>query len=77
MLRDRNGGVAGVEIHLEQVRDVARHDGALEEMDVLHHVDDAADVEQVLIVDSRYRARVDHVDGGASGAEKLRLGSRS
>jgi hypothetical protein len=71
MLRGRgNGGVTGIEIHLERVRDVARHDGALEKVDVLHHIDDAADVEQVL--DRRFAvpgARVDHVDGGAGRAE--------
>ncbi len=68
--RRGDGGVAGVEVHLERVGDVARHDRALEEMDVLHDVDDAADVEQVL--DRRFAvagARIDHVDRRAGRAE--------
>ena len=62
--------VAGVEVHLERIRDVARHDRALEEMDVLQRVDDAADV--VEVGDQRFAipaVRVDHAHGGAGRAE--------
>ena len=60
--------IAGVEVHLERIGDVARHYGTLEEVDVFHAVDDAADVVQVLnggfavsTVD------IHHVHGRASG----------
>ena len=68
--RAHDRGVAGVEVHLERIGDIARHHRALEEMDVLHDIDDAADVVEVL--DGRVAVaavRVDHVDGGAGGAE--------
>ena len=47
-----DAGVAGVEIHLERVGQVARHHRALEEMDVLERVDHAADVVEVLDLSS-------------------------
>ena len=46
--RAHDRGIAGVEIHLVRIGNIARHDGALEEMDVIHDVDDAADVVQIL-----------------------------
>ena len=40
-------GVAGVEIHFVRIGNVARHNGALEEMDVLHLIDHSPDVVEV------------------------------
>ena len=46
--RAHHAGVAGVEVHIGGIGDVAADDGALEEMDMLHLVDDAGDVVDVL-----------------------------
>ena len=70
-------GVAGIEVHLERIGDVARYDGALEEMDVLHDIDDAADVVQVR--DQRFAVthfRVDNIDRGTGRAEVHLLAPR-
>ena len=45
--RARHGGVAGVEVHLERVGEIAAHHGALEEMHMLQRIDGAGDVVEV------------------------------
>ena len=50
-----DAGVAGVEIHIRGIGDVAADDGALVEMDMLHLVDDAGDV--IGVLDRRIRDR--------------------
>ena len=70
-------GVAGVEVHLERIRDVARHHGTLEEVDVFHHIDDATDV--VEVADGGFAVAavgIDHVDGRTGGAEVGALAPR-
>jgi hypothetical protein len=68
--RARHRCVARIEVHLERIGNVPRHHGALEEVNVVHDVDDPPDVVQVL--DGRFpvtRARIDDVHHRAGGAE--------
>ena len=75
--RARHRGVARIEVHLVRIRQIARNDGALEEVDVLHLVDDATDVIQILNLRLTVGAvGIDHVHGRAGGAEVHLLAPR-
>ena len=70
LCRARAAGVERVEVHLQRVGNVARHHGALQEMQVVEHVDDPRRIVQVLhrafaVIAAR---RIDHVHGSAGGA---------
>ena len=71
-------GVASVEVHLEGQRDVAADNGALEEMHMLHGINRAGDVVEIL--DRRLAivtaCRIHHVDGSSGGAEVYLLSPR-
>ena len=71
LARPSDGGIAGVEVHLEGILEIAGHDGTLEEVDVVARVDEARDVVEVQKgrVAILAALQVQQMHGGAGGAE--------
>ena len=73
----RNSRIAGIEIHLIRIGNIARHDSALNEMDVRHDINDASDVVEVLNRRFAIHAvRIDRIDGRTRRTEIGSVGRR-